>query len=94
MSSQFAELYTECERIEGVQETVNSSKAWNSRPSITSLRSPIRCCYRCATHERGERIRTEKLQSLTSQMLLTRLGLVNTQALAQGVDKLLNANMR
>ena len=36
-----------------------SSKARNSRPSITSLRSPIRCCYRCATHERGERIRTE-----------------------------------
>ena len=34
------------------------------------------------------------MQSLTSQVLLTRLGLANTQALAQGVDKLLNANMR
>ena len=36
----------------------------------------------------------EKLQSLTSQMLLTRLGRAVTQALMQGVDKLLNANMR
>ena len=47
------------------------------------------------THERGERIRTErskeKLQSLTPQMLLARLSLANTQALAQDVDKLLNA---
>ena len=90
MSSQFAELqtlfdevthqlYTECKRIKGV-------------------RSPIRCCYRSATHERGERIRTEhskeKLQSLTPQMLLTRLSLANTRAFPQGVDKLLNANMR
>ena len=36
----------------------------------------------------------EKVQSLTSQMLLTGLGLVETQALTQGVDKLLNASMR
>ena len=46
----------------------------------------------------GERIRTEhskeKLQSLTPQMLLTRLSLANTQEPAQGVDKLLKANMR
>ena len=31
---------------------------------------------------------------MTSQMLLTRLSLANTQALAKGVDKLLNGNMR
>ena len=36
----------------------------------------------------------EKLQSLTSQMLLTRLGRAVTQVLMQGVDKLLNANIR
>ena len=36
----------------------------------------------------------EKLQSLASQMLLTRLSFANTQALAQDVDKLLNGNMR
>ena len=36
----------------------------------------------------------EKLQSLTSQMLLTRLGRAVTQALTQGVNKLLNENMR
>ena len=36
----------------------------------------------------------EKLQSLTPQMLLTRLGVADTQAPTQGVDKLLNASMR
>ena len=36
----------------------------------------------------------EKLQSLMPQMLLTRLSLADTQALMQGVDKLLNASMR
>ena len=34
------------------------------------------------------------MQSLTSQMLLTRLILANTQALAHGVDKLLGASVR
>ena len=37
------QLYTECKRIDGVQETVNACKARNSRPSITSSRGPIRC---------------------------------------------------
>ena len=36
----------------------------------------------------------EKLHGLTPQMLLTRLSLADTQALMQGVDKLLNASMR
>ena len=41
--------------------------------------------------ESREKIRTEhskeKLQNLTPQMLLMRLSIANTQALAQGVDK-------
>ena len=107
MSSQFAELqtlfdevshqlYTECKRIEGAQETVNACV--KKSKEVEAIHHKLEESHQMLTHERGERIRTEhskeKLQSLTSQMLLARLNLANTQALALGVDKLLNANMR
>ena len=85
------QLYTECKSIEVVQETVNACVKQSKE--LEAIHNKIE-----ESHQRGERIRTEhskeKLQSLTPQMLLTRLSLANTQEPAQGVDKLLKANMR
>ena len=55
-------LCTECKRIERVQETVNAcvKRSKELEAIHHKLEEPIRCCYRCATHERGERIRTER----------------------------------
>lgn len=114
------QLYSECKRIEGLQETVNACAKQSKE--LEALHQMLEESHQMLTqvrdaleHERGERVRTarllkqeqqrtlllldvlkhfkEKLQGLTPQMLLTRLGLADTQALTQGVDKLLSASM-
>ena len=88
------QLYTECKRIQGGdRERMRQAKqGTRCRPSqARGVPSDVVTDARHTSVVRGSGQHSkEKLQSLTSQMLLTRQSLAVTQALAQGVDTLLN----